>query len=70
VRPGEILISQIRLVPLIGQWKQGVELKVLERGQGVGHEIKMGETMWNLSERMMSRNHVVLGAISDWGCLK
>lgn len=29
----ESLIDQIRLEPLIGQWKEGTELKVLERGK-------------------------------------
>ena len=32
VRSGEILIGQIRLEPVIGQWKGKVELNVLERG--------------------------------------
>lgn len=34
VRSGEILIGQIRLEHVIEQWKEKVELKVLERGRG------------------------------------
>jgi hypothetical protein len=32
VRSGEILIGQIKIEPVIGQWKGEAELKVLERG--------------------------------------
>ena len=31
VMSGEILIGQIRLEPVIGQWKEKAELKVLEK---------------------------------------
>jgi hypothetical protein len=34
VRPGEILSGQIRLEPVIAQWKGKMELKVLERKKG------------------------------------
>jgi hypothetical protein len=43
VRSGEILINQIRLGPVIGQWKKKVELKVLERGGG---GVRIGEIPW------------------------
>jgi hypothetical protein len=40
----EILISQIRLEPVIGQWKKKAELKDLERGLGGEEEGSEGET--------------------------
>jgi hypothetical protein len=33
VRSGKFLIGQIRLEPVIGQWKEKLELKVLGRGK-------------------------------------
>ena len=36
VMSGEILIGQIRLEPVIGQWKENVELKVLEKEEKEG----------------------------------
>ena len=33
MRSDDILIGQLRLEPVIGQWKGKVELKVLERGR-------------------------------------
>lgn len=73
VRSGEIFISQVRLEPVTGHQKKEAESKVLEgteidrqtERQEVGDREE--ETRWNLWERMISQNHTVLGAISNWG---
>lgn len=44
-----------------------MELKVLERDRDRETETARGEMRWNLKERMMGKNHMVLGAISNWG---
>lgn len=38
---GKILIGQIRLEPVIGQWDEEVELKVLERGKRKKRSVEM-----------------------------
>lgn len=38
VQSGVILISQIRIEVVVGKWKEGEELKVLERGKLEGRE--------------------------------
>jgi hypothetical protein len=61
VRSHEILLGQIRLEPVIGKWKEGAKLKVLERGkkkkerQGeMEGEMRWRwrETRWNQKEKM------------------
>jgi hypothetical protein len=42
VRSGEVLIGRIRLEPVIGQWKEKAELKVLERGKRKKEDREMG----------------------------
>ena len=55
VMSGETLTSQIRLEPVIGQWKRKEELKVLERGQTEGQRWRETEKRWRTK---MNQIHV------------
>lgn len=55
VRSGGILIGWIRLEPVIGQWKEKVELKVLEKGKRKKIDQTEGRRGWR---KKMDHNHV------------
>ena len=55
VRSIEIFIGQIRLKPVFEQWKEGAELKVLERGERWGQGEMEMERRWR---KKMNQNHM------------